>query len=278
MRSVGLEVYGYAVGVVSLFLGGCSGQRPARTFSGIVFEYVAGGRSTVGVEGGDRESLSGLSRQSIEVPDLCVSRGEITQRQWSAVTGSNPSYFMRCGPDCPVEQVSWFEALRFANTLSARHELQQTYVFEGDTVGWKADADGFRLLTEVEWEHAAGGGTQSRYAGSEDAQEVAWVGEPRTSGSTHPICQKQRNGFGLCDMSGNVWEWTFDAWGVDSPMAPGSTLKNVHPRVLRGGAWNNVPSSASVHNRADSPPGVRAFDLGVRLALPCAVVGDVGEL
>lgn len=161
MRSVGLEVYGYAVGVVSLFLGGCSGQRPARTFSGIVFEYVAGGRSTVGVEGGDRESLSGLSRQSIEVPDLCVSRGEITQRQWSAVTGSNPSYFMRCGPDCPVEQVSWFEALRFANTLSARHELQQTYVFEGDTVGWKADADGFRLLTEVEWEHAAGGGENS---------------------------------------------------------------------------------------------------------------------
>lgn len=172
---------------------------------------------------------------------------EVTQGEWTAIMGSNPSNFTACGPTCPVERVSWDDAQVFAKMLSAK---------EGVT---------YRLPTEAQWEYAARGGGSDVYAGGNEADAVAWTSE--NAGSTHPTCGKARNGYGLCDMSGNVWEWAQD-WYAS---APGGTATNpTGPsagsfRVNRGGGWCVTATFARVAYRNSYTPSYRRDDLGFRL-------------
>ena len=174
---------------------------------------------------------------------------EVTQGQWTAVMESNPSAFPACGVQCPVDNVSWVDAEAFAARVS---------VLEGVI---------YRLPTEAEWEYAARGGQVFMYSGASDVGLVAWT--VTTSRPTpHIVCQKARNDYGLCDMSGNVWEWVADWYGDYGR----SAVTNPHgadsgeERVFRGGCWGCDPGDARVAIRNKRPPATRVNTLGFRLA------------
>jgi len=148
---------------------------------------------------------------------------EVTQAQYEAVMGTNPSQFK--GPTNPVERISWDDAVAFCRKLSKK---------TGRT---------FRLPTEAEWEYACRAGTRTRYGfGNDDAQlaDYAWL-NANSDRKTHPVGLKKPNAAGLFDMHGNVCEWCADWHG---PYAAGSARDPRGPRsgtdrVLRGGTWGS---------------------------------------
>ncbi|MDR2020465.1 MAG: formylglycine-generating enzyme family protein, partial [Treponema sp.] len=132
---------------------------------------------------GSREGAYAANERAHEVTvkQFYISETEITQEVWTSVMGSNPSQFP--GPDRPVDNVSWFDAVQFCNALSEWERLIPAYAIAGDRVSWNPGADGYRLPTEAEWEYAARGGggsaaseplTRVYYAGGENADEVGW--------------------------------------------------------------------------------------------------------
>lgn len=157
-----------------------------------------------------------------------IGQTEVTQGQWQAIMGSNPSNFDNCGNTCPVEKVSWDDAKEFIRKLN-------------DKTGKK-----YHLPSEAEWEYACRAGESHKYCGSDNMDSVAWhennSGQGLFSdGKIQPVAQKQANAFGLYDMSGNVWEWVDDDYHGDYNGAPtdGSIWKDGQPggRVVRGGSW-----------------------------------------
>jgi formylglycine-generating enzyme required for sulfatase activity len=174
---------------------------------------------------------------------------EVTQGEWQSVMGSNPSEFTKCGAWCPVEQVSWADAVEFAKRVSAR------------------DGVAYRLPTESEWEYAARGGQEAVYAGSSEVTSVGWI-DGNSGSKTHPVCQKGRNGYGLCDMTGNVWEWTSDWYGAypSGSVSDPTGASSGSYRVFRGGCWGNSAQLARVAFRYRRGPADRSGILGFRLA------------
>ena len=114
----------------------------------------------------------------------------------------------------PVTHVSWYDCIRFCNELSKMDGKEPCYTIKGEAVTWKWDADGYRLPTEAEWEAAAHGGQNFKYAGSNDIDEVAWYYD-NSDNRVHPVGQLKPNGYGLYDMSGNVSEWVYDTYTRD---------------------------------------------------------------
>jgi formylglycine-generating enzyme required for sulfatase activity len=168
---------------------------------------------------------------------FAIGKTEVTQGQWRAVMGNNPSVFADCGDTCPVDSVSWNDAQEFIQKLNAKTGKQ------------------YRLPTEAEWEYACYGGSHTEYCGGNDINLVAWYRE--NSGSqTHPVGKKQANSYGLYDMSGNVWEWMQD-W-FDN--------KTQQSRVLRGGSFYNYTAGDYAANRYFDAPTFRMSNIGFRLA------------
>ncbi len=241
-----------------------------REFGGVDFAYIPAGRFTMGCTA-EQGSCDGDEKPVHEVE---LSRGfwlqttEVTQGQWREMSG-NPSGFSSCGSSCPVENVSWLDAVGYANWRSAQEGLETCYVINGEEVSWPKGLDcaGYRLPTESEWEWAAGGGEAYPYAGSDDVDAVAWYWG-NSGSTTHPVGQKAPNGLGLYDMSGNVWEWCWDVYGAypaNASVDPlgASTGSN---RVYRGGSWLNYPSYVRVANRSWLTPSGAEENLGLRLA------------
>ena len=171
---------------------------------------------------------------------------EVTQAQWTAVMGSNPSHFK--GGQLPVEQVSWNDAQLFIGKLNERDPGKN-----------------YRLPTEAEWEYACrAGGGESRYG---EPNAVAWW-FGNSDGQTHEVGQKQPNGWGLYDMLGNVWElcadWkgTYPSGPVTDPAGPPSG----YYRVSRGGSWFDAAPAVNATFRSSPDPNYRGNSLGFRLA------------
>jgi formylglycine-generating enzyme required for sulfatase activity len=178
-----------------------------------------------------------------------IGRYEVTQSQWVAKMGSNPSFFQG-QPDSasrPVERVSW-------NTI-------QGYL--GST--------GLRLPTEAEWEYACRAGTLTPfYNGSTDDSTVgalAWYSLNANS-RTHAVGGKQANGFGLYDMLGNVFEWVndgYDAYPSSAQTNPTGPVSSSF-RMVRGGSWYPGPQSVRSSNRSQTTPNSAGNELGFRVA------------
>ncbi|MEZ4887152.1 MAG: SUMF1/EgtB/PvdO family nonheme iron enzyme [Chitinophagales bacterium] len=228
---------------------------------------VEGGNFMMGSDKEKREQPI----HKVSVPTFQIGKYPVTQAQWQAVMGKNPSYFKGCD-ECPVEQVSWNDIKKFIETLN-------------QLTGKK-----FRLPSEAEWEFAARGGKKSKgfeFSGSKNIEELAWYWKNsgdtilsgdwdwdtirKNNGRTHPVGEKKANELGLYDMSGNVFEWCEDDWHDTYEKAPedGSAWIN-QPRgshhVVRGGSWYDDPYYCRVADRG--------YDLGddegigLRLALP----------
>ena len=183
--------------------------------------------------------------------DYYMGKYEVTQALWQAVMGSNPSFFK--GGNLPVESVSWNDCQEFISRLNS-------------LTGRK-----FRLPTEAEWEYAARGGKKSRdyqYSGSSNLSDVAWFNE-NSSWKTHHVGMKQANELGIYDMSGNVWEWCQDWYGVydsSSQTNPtGAIGWSFH--VRRGGCWRGDVGYCSLSQRGCSSPDYRFYNCGLRLVL-----------
>jgi formylglycine-generating enzyme required for sulfatase activity len=202
-----------------------------------------------------------------------MGRHEVTQQQWRRLMGNNPSDAKRCGTQCPVEEVSWNEALEFARKLSAK-------------TGYL-----FRLPTEAEWEYACrSGGKRQIYSGWEAVDALAWYKE-NADGSPHPVGRKLPNELGIYDMSGNVWEWCLDSFDKDAFLKATRTLGNPvfvndrfmdiygegYARILsilrkasgyrsvRGGSWGNDADRLRCTDRIRGNPDSRRDWLGFRL-------------
>jgi formylglycine-generating enzyme required for sulfatase activity len=178
-----------------------------------------------------------------------MGKYEVTQAQWQAVVGDNPSHFQNCD-NCPVENVSWVDVHRFLEKLNDGNET------------WT-----YRLPSEAEWEYACRAGTTGTYAGP--LNELAWYND-NSEAKTHPVGRKKPNAFGLYDMHGNVWEFCEDVHYANYEGAPSdgsARVKEGGPfeRMARGGAWEDPPSSLKSSYRGWNPPTKREAIVGFRV-------------
>jgi formylglycine-generating enzyme required for sulfatase activity len=181
---------------------------------------------------------------------IAMGKTEVTQGEWKAIMGSNPSNFKNCGDNCPVEQVSWNDAKEFIQKLSARTGKQ------------------YRLPSEAEWEYACRAGGQFKYCSGDNVDSVAWYNK-NSSDHPHSAATKLANSWGLFDMSGNVWEWVEDSYHADFNGAPtdGTAWQGDGTQhVLRGGSWNLISELVRAGVRTGGAPALRDYYYGFRVA------------
>ena len=256
-------------------LAGCGGRRPwVEPVTGMEFVWIPAGSFVMGSGPGEPEDIRPAPQHEVRITrGFYMSRYEITQEQWQRVMGANPSQFPQCGPDCPIETVTWNDVRRFLTRLMGM-----------------SGVTGLRLPTEAEWEYACRAGTTGPFStGSDLTTDAAnydgrmpYPGSPpgEFRGSPMPVGSFAPNAWGLYDMHGNVWEYVADWWHrytyknaplndycpyangpVDDPVQQcGSGLKNI-----RGGSWYFSASSARCGRRYTHDPADRGFSIGFRM-------------
>jgi sulfatase modifying factor 1 len=215
--------------------------------------YVRGGCFQMGDTFGDGENDEKPVHE-VCVSDFYIGKYEVTQEQWMAVMGSNPSKFE--GEQRPVEQVSWNEVQRFIAKLNAMTGKR------------------YRLPTEAEWEYAArSGGRKEKWAGTSDENmlvDYAWYSK-NSDEMTHVVGTKKPNGLGIYDMTGNVWEWCQDVYGdeyyEESRRDNPKGSKSNSFRVNRGGSWGNDSQDIRAAVRYDLTPVYRSSGIGFRVSM-----------
>lgn len=217
--------------------------------AGIEFVPVPTGCFQMGDSFGDADEKPA---HQICLDDFFIGKYEVTQRQWLRLTGERPSFFTSCGADCPVENVSWQDVQNFIAALN------------------RLSGKNYRLPTEAEWEYACrSGGKPERFCGGTDVAVAAWY-DRNSSSKPHPAGEKQPNGLGIYDMSGNVWEWVSDwyqkeYYGTPQVRNPEGPLTG-NKRVMRGGSWYNDTKNVRAFIRGSDDPEHRSINLGFRLA------------
>lgn len=230
---------------------------------GMEMVYVEGGTFTMGAtseqsgEAGSNESPA----HSVTLDSYYIAECEVTQAQWQKIMGTtvyqqrdkaNTSWPMRgVGDSHPMYYISWEEAQNFCRELSA--------------ITGKA----YLLPTEAQWEYAARGGKHSKgykYSGSYTIDAVAWYSD-NSGSTTHPVKQKRANELGLYDMSGNVWEWCSDWYGLYSSSSQNNPTgaSSGQYRVLRGGSWYYITQYCRSSKRGYYTPSNRYNNYGFRV-------------
>ena len=247
--------------VAVLTLSACSGRQPVLDGpAGIRLIRIPAGEFMMGspeAEAG-RETQEALHRVRLSKP-FYLGVTEVTQKQWRTVMGNNPSHFVSCGDDCPVERVNVSDVESFVAKLNAQSD------------------GGFRLPTEAEWEYAcrAGGrapfGSRKTLGGADaniNGRYPYGAASTSESAGTQPAGRFPPNAWGLFDMHGNVWEWTEDAhcpYPAGAVTDPVGRCESPH-RVIRGGSWKFDANSARCGLRYTHRPQDLGFSLGFRVA------------
>jgi formylglycine-generating enzyme required for sulfatase activity len=220
---------------------------------GMKFVYIKPGSFMMGSPSGESGRDNDEKQHRVTLTKgFYMQTTEVTQGQWKAVMGSNPSHFKNSGDDRPVEQVSWNDVQEFIRKLN-----QKT-------------GKNYRLPTEAEWEYACRAGSTTRFCfGDSDSSLGSYAWYSSNSGSkSHTVAQKQPNAWGLYDMHGNVWEWCQDWYGnystssVTDPTGASSGSR----RVYRGGGWSYYAWYCRSADRNSFSPDNRNGSLGFRLA------------
>jgi len=232
--------------------------------------FVEGGTFTMGKE---EFWFNTTPEHSVTVSSFYISKYEVTQKAYKAVTGSVTAYEVYGkGDDYPVYQVSWNQAVEFCNTLSAEAGLDPCYTISGSTVVCDFTKNGYRLPTEAEWEYAARGGNLSQgytYSGSNTVGTVAWYNTNSYS-TTQEVGTRDPNELGIRDMSGNVWEWCWD-WYNSSYYTEEPRINPTGPaageyRVRRGGSYSSTETPCAIpYRESEGEPTYSWNNTGFRL-------------
>jgi formylglycine-generating enzyme required for sulfatase activity len=263
-------------------LGISSGNAVTQTPSTNDFVFIKSGTFTMGSPAEELDRIADEVQHRVTVSDFYIAKSEVSQREYNQLMGNNPSNFK--GDTLPVENVTWFDAIRYCNARSAKEGLTPAYTISGETVRWNKTANGYRLPTEAEWEYACRAGTtmafnsgaqisdsdanfNNSYGYNTDASgRVIGVYRQKTT----PVNSFRANSWGLFDTHGNVWEWCWD-WYSEYPASGAMSQTNLAGavtgafRVNRGGGWNDFPKHIRAAYRAATPPDNGSFNLGFRL-------------
>ena len=266
------------------------------TFEGIELVRIPTGSFTMGAPDDEVGNLGGTETQHVVTltRDYWIGVTEVTQGQFEALMGYDPSANTACGADCPVETVSWYESAAFGNALSDAAGLASCYDCTGSeaavvctVLGNPYECEGYRLPTEAEWEMAARAGTPSALSSGgniPEFHEEDCGGQLRLSNGTilddyavycgndqgisEPVASKLPNPWGLHDVHGNVVEWCGDWYerysddSVEDPSGPDAG----EYRVVRGGAWSSDPLYQRSASRSIGTPAGRDEHAGFRIA------------
>ncbi len=250
------------------------------------FVLINGGTFQMGSPESEAWRVEDETAHTVTVSDYYISKFEVTQAEYQAIMGENPSAFT--GDDFSVERISWMDAIQHCNTRSVQEGLTPAYAVDGQNVSWDRSANGYRLPTEAEWEYACCAGTETLFntETSISADEANYwghypyliednyfsQGDLETKPgvyrqTTVPVGSFEQNAWGLYDMHGNVGEWVWDWYGSyetaeqTDPTGPASgTL-----RVNRGGGWNDFAKNLRSAYRATLPPDSASFNIELRL-------------
>jgi formylglycine-generating enzyme required for sulfatase activity len=248
---------------------------------------INGGTFMMGSPESEAERLNNEDRHQVTVSGFLMGKYEVTQAEYQALMGNNPSNFK--GDKLPVEQVSWFDAAEYCNKRSLREGLTPAYTISGSgdnrMVTWNRNAPdqrsaGYRLPTEAEWEYACRAGTTTPFStgGNITTSQANYDGNSpynnNAKGSyretTTPVGSFPSNAWGLYDMHGNVEEWVWDWIGSYSSGVQTDPLgaSSGSYRVVRGGSWHGNGQVLRSAYRYGSTPSVRGSYLGFRLVRP----------
>lgn len=253
---------------------------PRPTFAPVNDDFILinGGTFVMGSPTDEPERGTDETQHEVRVDSFYMAKTELTQKEYQAVMGSNPSESK--GDNLPVTNITWYDAIQYCNALSEKEGLTPCYTVSGNTVTWNKSANGYRLPTEAEWEYAARANTTTPFSfgdyvhdsdancynayGYNNDASGSWING--YLGYTVDADSYNANGFGLYNIHGNaaewVWDW-YDEYTANSAVNPtGSASGNY--KIARGGGWNDFPKHIRSAYRSAFPADVPLYSIGMR--------------
>lgn len=238
--------------------------------------WIPAGTFTMGTPPDELGRYASEAEHTVTISqDFLMATTPVTQSEWFAVMGTNPSAFADCD-DCPVERVNWYDAVDYCNAASLLDGLDPVYDVDTTGVTWLTDTNGYRLPTESEWEYACRAGTSTAFYNGDitdvscndpNMDLIGWYCGNNAPNGTKDVAQKDPNAWGLYDNSGNVQEWCWD-WFGNYPLGP--VIDPLGPafgaaKVVRGGSFATIARNCRSGNRFISQPDSSESFLGFRV-------------